>query len=142
MGNEEWVMLARKTMNVTTLIGVLLVGFALVNCQQGQQAQLTADAQLMATLECEARHLKDERFKAANDIRFMEDSLAKQHLSLSAAQSAAIDSLKTTYTQRTEQLALKITKTMDSLFAASYHSPAEREQFDNAVEDVLKKTCQ
>ncbi|MBN8825302.1 MULTISPECIES: hypothetical protein [unclassified Spirosoma] len=128
-------------MNRNTALGFVLIGFAVGNCQKIQQSQLTRDAQLMATLECEARQLKNERFKAANDIRFMEDSLAKHSIRLTSAQSAQIDSVKANYTLRTGQLAEKITKTMDSLYTATYHQPDERQQLDDAVEKVLQTIC-
>ena len=129
-------------MKVKILIGVCLGSLAVMSCQKMDQTQLEKDAQLMAKLECEARQLKEERFKAANDIRLMEDSLAKNKLPRSAAKSAEIDSVKESYTLRTGVLADKITKTMDSLFANSYHTPEERQQFDEATEKVLLKICQ
>ncbi|WP_080057372.1 hypothetical protein [Spirosoma aerolatum] len=128
-------------MNRNTALGFVLIGFAVGNCQKIQQSQLDRDAQLMATLECEARQLKNERFKAANDIRFMEDSLAKHNIQLTSAQSIKIDSVKENYTLRTGQLAEKITKTMDSLYAATYQHPEERQQLDDAVEKVLQTIC-
>lgn len=128
-------------MNRKTTFGLLLLGFVVTNCQKIQQDQLHQDAQLMASLECEARQLKNERFNAANEIRFMEDSLARHKVQLSVAQSAKIDSLKTSYTLRTGQLAEKITKKMDSLFTATYHRAEERQQLDDEIEKVLKTIC-
>ncbi|HAO48391.1 MAG TPA: hypothetical protein DCR35_03265, partial [Runella sp.] len=58
-------------------MGVMLGSLLMLGCQKNNQAQLENDAQLMAQLECQARQLKEERFKVANDIRFMEDSLTK-----------------------------------------------------------------
>ena len=123
-------------------VGVMLGSLLMLGCQKNNQAQLENDAQLMAQLECQARQLKEERFKAANDIRFMEDSLAKYKLRLSPQKSAEIDSVKESYTIRTGELADKITKTMDSLFATTYRSQEERQQLDEATEKVLQKICQ
>lgn len=95
----------------------------------------------MATLACEARHLKDERFKVANDFRFMEDSLAKHKIPLSEVQGRQMDSIKNVYTLQTGKLADKITKTMDSLFAVSYKTTEQRQAFDTATEKALQEIC-
>lgn len=123
-------------------VGVMLGSLLMLGCKKNNQAQLENDAQLMAQLECQARQLKEERFKVANDIRFMEDSLTKNKLRLSPEKIAEIDSVKESYTLRTGELADKITKTMDSLFATTYRSQEEREQLDEATEKVLQKICQ
>lgn len=123
-------------------VGVILSSLLVLGCKKDNQAQLENDAQLMAKLECQARQLKEERFKVANDIRFMEDSLTKNKLRLSPKKIAEIDSVKESYTIRTGELADKITKTMDSLFSTTYHSPEERQQLDEATEKVLQKICQ
>lgn len=123
-------------------VGVILSSLLVLGCKKDNQAQLENDAQLMAKLECQARQLKEERFKVANDIRFMEDSLTKNKLRLSPKKIAEIDSVKESYTIRTGELADKITKTMDSLFSTTYHTPEERQQLDEATEKVLQKICQ
>lgn len=120
---------------------VIIASLSLLSCDKNDRGQFEKDVQLMANLECEARHLKEERFNAANDIRFMEDSLAKHHLSLSPAQSQHIDSVKTAYTLRTGQLAEKITKTLDSLFAVNYKTIEQRQAFDAATELKLQEVC-
>lgn len=120
---------------------VIIGCIGLLSCEKKADAPFEKDVQLMANLECEARQLKEERFNAANDIRFMEDSLAKHHLPLSPAQSQHIDSVKTVYTLRTGQLAEKITKTMDSLFAVSYKTTEQRQAFDVATEKKLQEVC-
>ncbi len=114
---------------------------SLLSCEKNNRGQFEKDVQLMANLECEARQLKEERFNAANDIRFMEDSLAKHHLPLSPAQSQHIDSVKTAYTLQTGQLAEKITKTLDSLLAVSYKTTEQRKAFDAAIETKLLEVC-
>jgi hypothetical protein len=118
-----------------------LVSFFVSGCGKNTDEQLQKDAALMASLECEARHLKDERFKVANDIRLMEDSLAKQKIALTALQSREIDSVTNVYTLRTGALADKITKTMDSLFAASYQTAPQRQALDEATEKKLQEVC-
>jgi hypothetical protein len=120
---------------------VIIGCIGLLSCEKKADAPFEKDVQLMANLECEARQLKEERFNAANDIRLMEDSLAKHHLPLLPAQSQHIDSVKTAYTLRTGQLAEKITKTMDSLFAVSYKTIEQRQAFDAATEKKLQEVC-
>jgi hypothetical protein len=129
-------------MKVNIFVWAILCGLTMLGCQKNNQEQLEKDAKLMASLECEARQLKEERFKIANEMRFMEDSLAKYKIALTAAQSQQMDSVKNVYTVRTGALADKITKTMDSLFSMTYHSPEERQQLDEATEIVLQKICQ
>jgi hypothetical protein len=62
-------------------------------------------------------------------------------LPLSPTHSQRIDSVKTAYTLRTGQLAGKITKAMDSLFAVSYKTTEQRQAFDNAIETKLQEVC-
>lgn len=128
-------------MKVKYSICLMISALFLVRCGKDEKAELEKNAQLMAVLECEARQLKEERFNAANEIRLMEDSLAKHHMELTVSQNQHIDSVKNEYTLRTGQLANKITKTMDSLFAVSYQTPEERQMFDVAVEKRLQEVC-
>ncbi len=123
-------------------VWTISLGILVLSCGKNEREQLEKDAQLMAVLECEARQLKEERFQAANDIRLMEDSLAKHHIVLTDVQSHQIDSVKNAYTLRTGQLADKITKTMDSLFAVSYQTVEQRQTFDEATEKKLREVCQ
>lgn len=135
-------MVKSKSMKVNIFIWAIVGSLTMLGCKKNNQEQLDKDAKLMATLECEARQLKEERFKIANEMRFMEDSLAKCKIALTAAQSQQMDSVKNVYTVRTGALADKITKTMDSLFSMTYHNPEERQQLDEATEIVLQKICQ
>jgi hypothetical protein len=128
-------------MKVNIFIWAIVGGLSVLGCQKNNQEQLDKDAKLMATLECEARQLKEERFKITNDIRFMEDSLMKYHISLTPSQSQHIDSIKTVLTMRTGKLADKITRTMDSLFVANYQTPEQRQTFDAATEKMLQEVC-
>jgi hypothetical protein len=128
-------------MKINSLFWVILGGICLLRCEKNTDEQLEKDVTLMASLECEARQLKEERFTIANEFRFMEDSLAKHKIPLSASQSQHIDSVKNAYTLRTVELADKITKTMDSLFAVSYQTPEQRHAFDEATEKKLGEVC-
>jgi len=130
-------------MKVNSIVWTIMGSLTMLGCQKNDndKEQLDKDAKLMAALECEARQLKEERFKIANDIRFMEDSLMKHHIPLTTSQIQEIDSIKTVLTIRTGKLADKITKTMDSLFIASYQTPEQRQTFDAATEKMLQEVC-
>lgn len=128
-------------MKVNIFVWAIMGSLTMLGCQKNDKEQLDKDAKLMATLECEARQLKEERFKIANDIRFMEDSLMKHHISLTTSQSREIDSIKKVLTIRTGKLADKITKTMDSLFVTNYQTPEQRQTFDAATEKMLQEVC-
>ncbi|MEZ4901128.1 MAG: hypothetical protein R2822_04900 [Spirosomataceae bacterium] len=128
-------------MKFNILICFVVSSLTIWGCQKADSAQLEKDAKTMAILQCEARQLKDERFKIANDIRYMEDSLMKNKIPLSISQSHYIDSIKNIYTVRTGLLATKITKTMDSLFATNYKTLEQRQVFDTATEKILHNIC-
>lgn len=128
-------------MKINALFWVIIGGIGLLRCEKNTDGSLEKDAALMAALRCEARQLKEERFRAANDIRFLEDSLAKNKTALSAVQRREIDSIQNIYTLRTGQLADKITQTMDSLFAGRYQTPEQRQALDEATEKKLLEVC-
>lgn len=125
-------------MKKNLIVGIVIL---MMSCQENAKQQLEKDAKLMATLECEARQLKEYRFKVANDIRFMEDSLMKTAKALTATQSKEIDSIRNELTLRTGGLADKITKTMDSLFTLQYKTTEQRHEFDVATEKILQEVC-
>ena len=127
-------------MRSNTLIALLAICFFVTSCGN-EKPQINADAKLMAALECKAYKLKVEREKAANDIRHMADSLAKHKLPLTDLQSQQIDSLKIKYTALTAELASKITKTLDSLFAKTYRTPEQRRELDAETAKIKKEIC-
>jgi hypothetical protein len=98
--------------------------------------------ELMARLQCEARQLKEERFRIANDLRFRGDSLMKLNISLTETQKQQEDSIKQALTLRTGEVAVRLMRTMDSLFEAHYQSVELRQQFDAAVEKKLGEMCE
>ncbi|GAB2800442.1 hypothetical protein GCM10027275_53080 [Rhabdobacter roseus] len=111
-------------------------------CQSAsEQSTLDTDARLLAYLQCEARQLKEQRFRVANDLRFREDSLLRLHLALTELEKKQADSVKQVLTAQTEQLAAKITQTMDSLFAAHYQSLERRRELDVATERLVQEVC-
>ncbi|TDB69185.1 hypothetical protein [Arundinibacter roseus] len=124
------------------IIGSLLLSSLwLWNCT-ANQAPETEDVNLMAELQCEARKLKDERFRIANEMQLMEDSLIKSNSPLTAAQRQTNDSIRQVLTEQTGALATRITMAMDSLFEARYQAPEQRDKLDEAVENRLKEICE
>ncbi len=118
----------------------LLMGGVLLCCQE--KTVYENDVRLMTELQCEARRLKEERFSIANALRFRNDSLTKLNIPLTNVQKQEEDSIKTTLTIRTGELAERLTRSMDSLFAVHYKTVEERQQFDAAVEKKLGEVCQ
>jgi hypothetical protein len=124
-------------------ITLLLLSLLSSACQTSTTKQtIEADARLVATLTCQAKALKDERFKVAKDIGIMEDSLLKSGKGLNFQQKAYIDSIEQNLTLRTSTLAKTITHKLDSLFALeSYKTIAQRKAFDLALVEAEKKVC-
>ncbi|MBU1820992.1 MAG: hypothetical protein KKG00_05705 [Bacteroidetes bacterium] len=123
----------------------LLLSFALLplwlgGCQENSIHE--EDVKLMARLQCEARQLKEERFDIANKMRFRGDSLMKLNISLTATQRQQEDSIKQALTLRTGEVAVRLMRTMDSLFDVHYQTVELRQQFDAAVEKKLGEVCQ
>ena len=99
------------------------------------------DVALMTDLECQARQLKEQRFRVANEIRLRGDSLMKANIPLTEAQKAEEDSLKQTLTVQTSALAKRLTFVMDSLFDAHYQTLAQRDAFDQALAKKVEEVC-
>lgn len=129
------------SMKLRSFSGLLLiVGYALMGCEE--KAINDEDVHLMAELQCEARHLKDERFGKANELRFRNDSLMKLNIPLTEAQKQEEDSIRNVLTIRTGEVAVRLTRTMDSLFDIHYKTVERRQEFDTAVEKKLKEICE
>lgn len=99
------------------------------------------DIALMADLECQARQLKEERFRVANELRLRGDSLMKANSPLTREQKMEEDSLKETLTRQTGELATRLTYVMDSLFDVRYKTVEQREAFDQALAKKVKEVC-
>ncbi len=99
------------------------------------------DVAILANLECQARQLKEQRFRVANEIRLRGDSLMKANIPLTEAQKMEEDSLKQTLTVQTGELATRLTFVMDSLFEAHYKTIEQREAFDQALAKKVEEIC-
>jgi hypothetical protein len=121
------------------LFSLLLAGWGITGCQNSPLYE--QDVQLMAELQCEARRLKEERFAMANRLRFRDDSLMKYHISLTGQQRQEADSIRTTLTVRTSEVAVRLTRTMDSLFDIHYQTVEQRQAFDAAIARKVDEWC-
>jgi hypothetical protein len=99
------------------------------------------DVALMADLRCEAQQLKNKRFEVANVLRFRNDSLAKLDIPLTDLQKQEEDSIRQRLTLRTGEVAVRLTRTMDSLFEIHYKTVEQRQAFDVAVERKVQEMC-
>jgi hypothetical protein len=124
------------------LLVVVTLGALLTGCtSKADQEVYEQDVALMAEKQCAARRLKDERFKMANQLRLMEDSLMKNAIPLSDAQRYKSDSIKAALTLQTGRIASQVSSTMDSLFALHYTTIEQRQAFDEAVEKKIGEIC-
>ena len=118
----------------------LFLGFGLlVGCNQ--DAVRDEDVALLADLECQARQLKEQRFRVSNEMRLRGDSLMKANIPLTEAQRMEEDSLKQALTVQTGELATRLTFVMDSLFETNYKTVEQREVFDKALEKKVEEIC-
>lgn len=122
------------------LLCIFLSGGLLTGCNPN--AVRDEDVAMLADLECQARQLKEQRFRVANELRLRGDSLMKANISLTEAQRSEEDSLKQTLTEQTGELATRLTFVMDSLFEAHYETIEQREEFDQALAKKVGEVCQ
>jgi len=138
---NELKMKVGKLIMIKRWVVVFVVGSILIRCADKEDAVRDQDVALMADLECQARQLKEERFRAANELRLRGDSLMKANIQLTASQKREEDSLKQSLTQRTGELATRLTFVMDSLFEQQYKTVEQREAFDKALAQRVEESC-
>lgn len=97
--------------------------------------------ELMSRLECQARQLKEKRFRMANEFRLRGDSLMKVNSTLTNRQEAEEDSIRELLTLQTGELATRLTFVMDSLFEKHYKTVEQREIFDKALAKKVSEVC-
>ena len=121
----------------------LLVSIALVSVSVSctKNPVQDEDIKLMAGLECQARQLKEERFRVANELRLRGDSLMKANSALTERQRVEEDSIKEALTVQTGELATRLTFVMDSLFEKHYKTVEQRETFDKALAKKVVEVC-
>ena len=121
----------------------LLVSIALVSVSVSctKNPVQDEDIKLMAGLECQARQLKEERFRVANELRLRGDSLMKANSALTERQRVEEDSIKEALTVQTGELATRLTFVIDSLFEKHYKTVEQREAFDKALAKKVVEVC-
>ena len=125
---------------------LLLVLFVFACGPDFSEEQLQKDGMTLAELQCAAKKLKDERFKLADDIRFLQDSLIilKADTMRAAACRTRLDSLQGTTEEmwrRTKIMADSVNHTLERLQKETYHSKAARKQLDAAQEKAFGEIC-
>lgn len=121
------------------LILIFALGSIFTSCAKHEARE--EGIELMAGLECQARQLKEERFRVANEFRLRGDSLMKVNSTLTDRQKAEEDSIRELLTLQTGELATRLTFVMDSLFEKHYKTVEQRELFDKALEKKVGEVC-
>lgn len=121
---------------------LLLFIFTFTNCTDKiDETALRIDAEQMASLQCAARQLRNERFEAANQIRLKEENMLQKGEKITPDYLLKNDSIAKDLTKRTGDLAAKINNTLDSCFKNKYKTIDQRLRFDKAVEEILAIKC-
>lgn len=106
---------------------------------------LKADGTYLATLQCEAKKLQEERFKLAQDIRELEDSVMYSLDSLAKPGfQAKLDQLvasKQDMHVRTKAMADSITHVLNGFYEGTYKDTADRRLLDVALTSAYENTC-
>ena len=106
---------------------------------------LKADGAYLATLQCEAKKLQEERFKLAQDIRELEDSVMYSLDSLAKPGfQAKLDQLvasKEDMHMRTKAMADSITHVLNGFYKGTYKDTADSKLLDVALTSAYENTC-
>jgi hypothetical protein len=106
---------------------------------------LRADGAYLATLQCEAKKLQEERFKLAQDIRQLEDSVMYSLDSIAKPGfQAKLDQLvasKEDMHSRTKAMADSITYVLNGFYEGTYKDTADRRLLDVALTSAYENTC-
>ena len=125
---------------VFTLFLFLLLG--LTSCTDKlDEKSVALDAERIAVLQCDARHLRNERFDTDNNIRLREEDMLKKGEKITPAVLHQNDSIAKDLTQRTSDMAGKITRTLDSFWKNKYKTLEQRQVLDKAVEEIVNSKC-
>lgn len=122
---------------------ILLV---LTSCQSVPSSQdVEKDAQALAALYCRAQDLREERFKLADDIRFLEDSIATfpDAPETTTRKQTLIDLQGTTDDMwlRTKKLADSIDNLLSDFYKEKYPEKEDRSRLDEALMQVINSEC-
>jgi len=126
---------------------LLAVASALFSCNDHKIADetLKADGLYLANLQCEAKKLQEERFKLAQDIRELEDSVMYSPDSLAKpGYQAKLEQLvasKDDVHQRTKTMADSITHVLNGFYEGTYKDTANRRLLDVALAAAFESNC-
>jgi hypothetical protein len=117
----------------------------LLACGSGaSQEQVEADGRMLAELQCEAQGIQHERFKLADDIRFLEDSLIHFPSPADTLRKQRLEALKGRTEDmwlRTKGMAEIISDTLAHLHRTRYQQPEERQRLDEALQKAFAQIC-
>lgn len=137
-------------MNRLKFLSLFLLAFLIFGCSEKKpgitEEQIQKDGRTLAELQCAAKKLKDERFKLADDIRFLEDSiqLVRKDRAKMARYRFRLDSLKNTTEdmwRRTKIMADSVNHTLERLHKETYLDLEIRKQLDAAQEKAFGEIC-
>ncbi len=125
----------------------IALGLFFASCAGNKLSEetLKADAQHLATLQCEAKKLQEERFQLANDIRMLEDSIMIAPDSISKQgyieKLAVLTPNKEDVGLRTKTMADSISRTITALQEGTYKDTADRKLLDAALLSEFERLC-
>jgi hypothetical protein len=124
--------------------GSVFVCFTFCSCQETPPDTLVSDGRHLAEITCNARRIREERFKLADAIRFAEDSLQIVPSQSRHIYQHRLDSLlqhTDEMTQKTKIMADSVKNLLAQLHREKYRTPSQRKALDGALEAALKEIC-
>jgi cell division protein FtsB len=130
---------------VSRLLALFIILFSAGCTTTLSDQQVEADARQLAQIYCQAQELRTERFKLADDIRMLEDTLMMYpDAPESAARKIALENLQAGTTdmwRRTKTMADSINHLLETFYKGSYPEKADRNRLDQALEKVMHEIC-
>lgn len=106
---------------------------------------INADGVKLANLQCDAKKLQEERFKLAEDIRHIEDSVMYSADSINIpAYKAKLEKLiasKEDMHLRTKTMADSISNVLKGYYEGAYKDTADRRLLDVALTSAFESNC-
>lgn len=121
---------------ITFIAVILASGFAA--CNAPAPDSLEQDAQMLANLTCEARHIREERFALADAIRFTEEEIKGKSTPETQKKLDSLLSLTEPIALRTKIMADSVKQALKQLQKARYKTPEQRKALDAAMMRYLE----
>ena len=115
---------------------ILATGF--MACNAPAPDTLEQDAQMLANLTCEARHIREERFALADAIRFTEEEIKGKSTSQTQKKLDSLLSLTEPIALRTKIMADSVKQALKQLQKNRYKTPEQRKALDAAMMRYLE----